>query len=95
MSDPKSKRASDRPTAPPTATMTNPPVSHERPKSSADLLEDEDEIPELLRGVSAKPPVRVPSDRPAPNVTRITPAKQPHGIVEEVVVSRRDPRRED
>lgn len=76
--------------------MTNPPVSHERPKSLE--IEDED-IPELLRSFSARPPVRIPSNRPPPNVTRITPAKTPerkhHGAVEEIVINRKDPRRED
>ncbi len=78
---------------PPGAMMTNPPVSHERPKSAG--LEDEEEIPELLRSFSARAPARVPSNRPSPNVTRIAPARKHPGVIEEVVVRRKDPRRED
>ena len=77
---------------PPGAMMTNPPVSHERPKS---LEVEDEEIPELLRSFSARAPARVPSNRAPPNLTRITPAKKHHGVIEEVVVSRKDPRRED
>jgi hypothetical protein len=37
----------------------------------------------------------VPSNRPPPNVTRITPAKKKRVFGEEVVVNRKDPRREE
>lgn len=84
------------PAMPSMPAMTNPPVSQER-ALRVDPIEAavEDEIPELLRSTSARPPTRAPSNQPPPNVTRITPAKKVGGFEEEVVVNRKDPRREE
>jgi hypothetical protein len=99
------QRDSERPTMPPPMptmpempAITNPPVSQERALRVDPVdaeAEAEDEIPELLRSTSARPPTRLPSTRPPPNVTRITPGKKVGGFEEEVVVNRKDPRREE
>lgn len=82
------RRPSQRPTMPP---ATTPPVSQD----GAMIVDGVDEIPELLRGIGSRPPTSVPSNGPSPNSTEITPAKKRRVFGEEVVVNRKDPRRED
>lgn len=101
------QRPSERPTMPPAMpsmpevpstpsmpSITNPPISHER-ALRVDRLEDEDDIPELLRSASARPPTTMPSGLPLPNVPLVRIAKQVRGFEEEVVINRKDPRREE